>query len=139
MDSADAPGLMAGGDAAKRPVFLFEGPADLSETAIPTGQLTLSGPSEKRDPAHWPVRGDLAHIRLAGLCHVPHYAVPMPHRVTMATVLRGAGRADAEALAELGAGESFDVLDIAGAWCWGEAPASGLVGYVAHAALAVLP
>ena len=44
--------------------------------------FALSHVSEAYDPLHRPVRGDLAHIRCAGLIFVPHYAVPMPHRVT---------------------------------------------------------
>jgi hypothetical protein len=37
-------------------------------------------PCGKPDPASVPVRGDVAHIRLAGKVFVPHYVVPMPHR-----------------------------------------------------------
>ena len=59
-------GLIAGPTGANRPVFVFKGHADLTASAIPTGQLSLSGPSVKLDAAHWPVRGDLAHVRLAG-------------------------------------------------------------------------
>jgi len=47
--------------------------------------LAMTGPSVTADPGCLPVRGDLAHIKLAGLCFVPHYAVPMPHRLTAAT------------------------------------------------------
>jgi hypothetical protein len=130
--------LMSGGDAAKRPLFVFEGRADLTEIAVPTGQLALSGPSEKLDAAHWPVRGDLAHIRLAGRCFVPHYAVPMPHVVKApGAALRRLDRAEAEVLSELHAGAGFDVLDMNGGWCWGQvaddiAVGGGYVGYVPH-------
>lgn len=123
--------LIEGPSEANRPLFRFEGPADLTATTPPTGQLSLSGPSEKLDAAHWPVRGDLAHIRLAGRCFVPHYAVPMPHAVKPdGAVLRVAGRADAEARAELTGGTLFNVLDIAGGWAWGQVGADGFVGYL---------
>ena len=110
---------------------------DLTNTA-PTEQLTLSTPSEKLDAAHWPVRGDLAHIRLAGRCFVPHYAVPMPHGVTAAAVLRRAGKADAEVLCEIAVGQTFNVLDMAGSWAWGQAGEDGFVGYLPLDVLAAL-
>ena len=91
----------------------------------------LSGPSVKLDAAHWPVRGDLAHIRLAGTCFVPHYAVPMPHDVVAAgSSLRSAGRADGAVMDQLAGGTVFNVLDMAGGWAWGQVGEDGLVGYV---------
>lgn len=99
--------------------------------AIPTGQLSLAGPSEKLDSAHWPVRGDLAHIRLAGRCFVPHYAVPMPHAVAASgATLRALGRDDGEAMDALASGTVFNVLDMAGGWAWGQVGDDGLVGYL---------
>lgn len=123
-------------DAVKRPLFCFEGAVDLSEPVapraiVPGRQLTLCGPSEALDAAHWPVRGDLAHIRLAGRCFVPHYAAPMPHVVIApGAALRRIDHADADVLGELAAGDGFDVLDISGGWCWGQVADDGLVGYV---------
>jgi hypothetical protein len=131
------------GDAANRPRLRFEGPADLSAPilttiVVPGQQLTLSGPSENLDAAHWPVRGDLAHIRLAGRCFVPHYAVPMPHVVKApGATLRQQGDAQAEVLAQLLAGDGFDVLDMSGGWCWGQVADDGFVGYVQHHLLAL--
>ena len=130
--------LKSKGDAANRPLVRFEGPADLSEpiatdSIIAGRQLTLSGPAEQLDAAHWPVRGDLAHIRLAGRCFVPHYAVPMPHVVKApGATLRKLGQAQADVLAELRGGAGFDVLDMSGGWCWGQVAEDGYVGYVAH-------
>ncbi|MBO9724443.1 MAG: SH3 domain-containing protein [Novosphingobium sp.] len=89
----------------------------------------MTGPSVTADPGCLPVRGDLAHIKLAGLYFVPHYAVPMPHKVLPGAVLRAMSRADAEAIRELPAGETFNVLDIAGAWAWGQLGEDGQVGY----------
>jgi len=143
--------LRPDGVAANRPAFCFEGPPELPEdlpndcipATIPvgqlrlSGQLTLAGPAEKLDAAHWPVRGDLAHIRLAGRCFVPHYAVPMPHVVKApGAALRKQGQAQADVLEHLHAGEVFDVLDMSGGWCWGQVGQNGFVGYIPHDLLA---
>ncbi len=136
--------LNPAGDAAKRPRLRCQGPAELSEPilttiVVPGQQLTLSGPSEQLDAAHWPVRGDLAHIRLAGRCFVPHYAVPMPHVVKApGAALRKQGQAQAEVLEELRAGDGFDVLDMSGGWCWGQVADDGFVGYVPHELLTLV-
>jgi hypothetical protein len=137
-DSISVHSLMPGHDGANRPLICFRGPADLSDviptkTAIAGRQLTLAGPSEKLDAAHWPVRGDLAHIRLADRCFVPHYAVPMPHIVQApGAALRKLGQAQADVLQKLDAGAGFDVLDMSGGWCWGQAVNDGFVGYIRH-------
>jgi hypothetical protein len=95
-------------------------------------ELSLAGPSPRAEGAVLPVRGDLAHIRLAGIHFVPHYAVPMPHRAKVGGAsLRKAGNDESEVLAELEPGARFDVLDMAGSWAWGEAGEGGPVGYVA--------
>ena len=89
------------------------------------------------DPARTPVRGDLAHIALAGRYFVPHYAVPATNRVIAGgAALLASSRSDAEVLSALAAGSRFDVLDVAGDTAWGQCVASsggdnGLVGYVA--------
>ncbi len=117
--------------AANRPLFQFRGPDALTAAAIPTGQLSLSGPSEKLDAAHWPVRGDLAHIRLAGRCFVPYYAVPMEHHVAApGASLRIADNTAAEVRDELAGGTLFNVLDISGGWAWGQVGEDGFVGYL---------
>lgn len=100
------------------------------------GQLSLSGPSVEVEKGHLPVRGDLAHIRLAGRFFVPHYAVPMPHRVTANAVrLHKAANAEAEAVETVAKGATFNVLDIAGGWAWGQVGEDGFVGYVPMNAL----
>ena len=138
--------LMKALDAASRPLFCSEGPAELPEiakppeNATPNDQFTLSAPSEKLDAAHWPVRGDLAHIRLAGRCFVPHYAVPMPHVVKApGAALRKLAQAQADVLEELQAGDGFDVLDMSGGWCWGQVVNDGYVGYIPHSLLMAVP
>ncbi len=99
-------------------------------SAVPTGELALTGPSGKFDDARTPVRGDLAHIRLAGQVFVPHYAVPVPYTLAQPATLLSAPREDAPAREDLPAGMSFNVLDIAGRWAWGQAGEDGGVGYL---------
>ena len=128
--------LPYGTSGANRPLFQFKGNPDLPASAIPTEQLRLSGPSEKLDAPHWPVRGDLAHVRLAGKVFVPHYAVPMERRVIGAgAALMTSTKADAELREDLPGGTLFNVLDIAGGWAWGQVGEHGFVGYVAMSEL----
>lgn len=103
----------------------------MTDVTIPSGQLPLSGPSEKLDAAYWPVRGDLAHIRLAGRCFVPHYAVPMARTVQEGAPLRATPRRDADILVTIVGESVFNVLDMTGDWAWGQLGEDGLVGYVA--------
>ena len=112
-------------------------PADLP-TTLTERDFALARPSEAFDPLHRPVRGDLAHIRCAGRIFVPHYAVPMPHRVTTAARLVRTGRGEDDVLATLAAQTLFNVLDIAGGLAWGQVGEDGLVGYVPITALAAL-
>jgi hypothetical protein len=97
---------------------------------LPEGSYTLTGPGARAEAGHLPVRGDLAHIKLAGRYFVPHYAVPMPHEVLSETALRRSAKPDADQLCALPLGATFDVLDIAGAWVWGQLGDDGPVGYV---------
>lgn len=93
--------------------------------------LAMTGPSVRADPGCLPVRGDLAHIKLAGLYFVPHYAAPMPRIVRGNAVLRANGRDDAPSIQDLPANAVFNVLDISGQWAWGQLEEDGPVGYVA--------
>lgn len=102
------------------------------DTNLDGRNFAMTGPMKIADPAHTPLRGDLAHVRLAGRYFVPHYAVPAPHKVVAGGAqLLSSGRADAEVLASLAAGSHFDVLDVAGGKAWGQAgDENGPVGYV---------
>jgi hypothetical protein len=95
------------------------------------GPYALAGPVSKPDPQRVPLRGDLAHIALAGKHFVPHYAVPQPRSVMPggAPLLAGTGAGAAE-LCTLMEGDSFEVLDVAGSWAWGCLGLDGPVGYV---------
>jgi len=128
--------LIVGSTGAKRPLFSFSGQNELTENGLPTGQLTLSGPSVKLDAPHWPVRGDLAHVRLAGRVFVPHYAVPMERAVVpCGAKLFALGNKDSEVREVLGGGTVFNVLDISGGFAWGQVGDDGFVGYLPLAAL----
>jgi hypothetical protein len=129
-------------EASKRPVFDLEGHRGLSSDDAytrrdaPKGQLTLSGPAPNTANGTVPLRGDLAHVRLAGRWFVPHYAVPMPHHAgTLGAVMRASPAADGEEVCLLEPGAGFDVLDIAGGWCWGETREDGPVGYIEQVSL----
>lgn len=95
------------------------------------GPFSLSGPVSKPDPAHVPLRGDLAHIALAGEYFVPHYVVPLQRMVgDSGAQLRAGPTEETEILRDLSPGGRFDLLDTAGDWAWGCLPDVGLVGYV---------
>ena len=81
------------------------------------------------------MRRDLADVRLADRVFAPHYAAPIARKLSADTPLRLARAADSEVIAHLKAGEIFEMLELAGNLAWGVAAASGLVGYVAAAAL----
>ena len=95
------------------------------------GPFALAGPAVRPDPTRVPLRGDLAHIGLAGKHFVPHYAVPQPRTVMPggAPLLAGT-EPGVEELCTLMEGDSFEVLDITGAWAWGCLSLDGPVGYV---------
>ena len=132
-------------DASKRPAFAFAGKPDVTDLVDSTLDVaslktsySLGGPAPKFDGnAHTrAVRGDVAHIRYAGQVFVSHYAVPMPRTVGAGgATLRTAGRTEAEEIGTLAAGETFNLLDSAGGWGWGQQGEDGLVGYLPLTAL----
>lgn len=97
----------------------------------PFGSFALSGPVERPDPLRTPLRGDVAHIALAGRYFVPHYAIPLQRMAgDMGATLRAGPSEDAEILDGLAPGERFDMLDSAGNWAWGCLSLEGPVGYI---------
>ena len=91
----------------------------------------LTGPQPRAEPGRTPLRGDLAHIALAGKFFVPHYAVPQP-RIVMpggAPLMSGTGES-AQELCSLMEGDSFEVLEVSGGWAWGCLGLGGPVGYI---------
>lgn len=110
----------------------------MSEPSDPTswhklaqGPFALAGPVARADPRRVPLRGDLAHIALAGTHFVPHYAVPQPRGVMPGgAAIYAETNEGAEELCTLMEGDSFEVLDVAGGWAWGCLSLEGPVGYV---------
>lgn len=95
------------------------------------GPFTLSGPVIRPDENSCPVRGDLAHIGMAGKHFVPHYAVPQPRAVMPGGApLLTSRQADAEEVCVLMEGDSFEVLDVVGHFAWGCLSLEGPVGFI---------
>ena len=103
----------------------------MTSKASGKGPYVLAGRAERPDPRRVPLRGDLAHIALAGRYFVPHYAVPQPRSVMPggAPLLTATGEG-AEELCTLMEGDSFEVLDVSGSFAWGCLGLDGPVGYV---------
>jgi hypothetical protein len=110
------------------------------ETTAPQGPFALTGPVPRPEPRTTPLRGDLAHIGLAGRYFVPHYAVPQPRGVMPggAPLFTGPGEG-AEQLCTLLEGDSFEVLEVTGGWAWGCLSLNGPVGYVRIDRLEAMP
>ncbi|HYD25827.1 MAG TPA: SH3 domain-containing protein [Croceibacterium sp.] len=104
------------------------------------GLYALTGPQPRPEPGRTPLRGDLAHIALAGRYFVPHYAVPQPRTVMPggARLMAGTGEG-ADELCTLIEGESFEVLEVSGGWAWGCLSLEGPVGYIRVDRLEQLP
>lgn len=91
---------------------------------------TLSGPVVRPSTAI-PLRGDLAHVALAGKYFVPHYAVPQPRTVLPGgAALVTAPSMDGQEVCTLMEGDSFEVLDLVGGYAWGCLSLEGPSGYV---------
>ena len=88
------------------------------------------------DPRTHAVRPDLADVRLADRVFAPHYAQAIERRLAGPATLRAARERESEVLADLAAGDRFELLDLMGDSAWGVAPAQGLVGYLPAACLA---
>jgi hypothetical protein len=121
-----------------------DGPADGESGAEPQAQshacYALTGPSQRNAAAALPLRGDLAHIALAGRYFVPHYAVPQP-RVVMpgGAPLYAAAEYGAKELCTMMEGDSFEVLEVSNGWAWGCLSLDGPAGYVRIDRLEPLP
>ena len=103
-------------------------PADYD---IPQGILGLTGPVSKVAPGTLPLRGDLAHICLAGKFLAAHYVVPQCRETGAdGAEMRLNPREDADVVTTLDAGDTVELLDIAGAWAWVCCGPDGPSGYI---------
>ncbi len=50
--------------------------SDVTTYEVPDGPLNLAGPVARPAPGTLPLRGDLAHIALAGRHLAAHYVIP---------------------------------------------------------------
>ncbi|MFN3989810.1 MAG: hypothetical protein ACK4IS_06090 [Erythrobacter sp.] len=104
---------------------------------VPGGVLGLAGPVAKPAPGTLPLRGDLAHIALAGTHLAAHYVIPHQRLIGESGAnLHLAPRADADAHHHLAAGTAVELLDIAGEWAWVCLGPEGPSGYCLTAQLA---
>jgi len=108
-----------------------------SSYALPAGRLGLEGPVEKPAPGTLPLRGDLAHIALAGKHLAAHYVIPEMRQVNgTGAPLRLLPRDDSEAPETLAAQTAIEVLDVAGEWVWATIGPEGPSGYLKLSELA---
>ncbi len=98
---------------------------------VPEGVLGLMGPVEKPAPGTLPLRGDLAHIALAGVHLAAHYVIPEIRIIAAngADVMENT-RDDSPVVTHFGAGTQIEVLDVAGQWIWGCLGPDGPSGYM---------
>ncbi|AKM06499.1 hypothetical protein [Pelagerythrobacter marensis] len=98
---------------------------------LPEGPIGLKGPVARPAPGTLPLRGDLAHIALAGRYLAAHYVVPQSRTIgTQGAALHLAPGEDSPALAQLEAGTDVEALDYAGDWCWASCGPEGPSGYL---------
>jgi hypothetical protein len=97
----------------------------------PPQRFTLAGPVARPDPLSVPLRGDLAHIGLAGRYFVPHYLAPLLKLVgARGAKLRAGPNEEAEIIRDLPPRQRFELLDAERGWAWGCLGLEGPVGYV---------
>jgi len=104
---------------------------------VPSGGLGLKGPVEKPAPGTLPLRGDLAHIALAGVHLAAHYVIPFERVIGADGVdVMENTRDDSPIVTRFEPGTRIEVLDIAGDWVWGCLGPEGPSGYMKARALA---
>lgn len=108
-----------------------------TEYAVPQGVLGLQGPVERPVPGSLPLRGDLAHIALAGTHLAAHYVIPQVRVVGEGGAgLRLNPRDDNDVFAQLAPASRFELLDVAGEWVWGCPGPHGPAGWCRASELA---
>jgi hypothetical protein len=97
---------------------------------VPDGVLGLLGPVERPAPGTLPLRGDLAHVALAGIHLAAHYVIPEVREAGAAGAnLRLAPEDDADIVRKLAEGTRLEMLDVAGDWVWACLGPEGPTGY----------
>ncbi|MEM7703557.1 MAG: hypothetical protein AAF251_16585 [Pseudomonadota bacterium] len=111
--------------------------SDASGYTVPGGNIGLKGPVKKPAPGTLPLRGDLAHIALAGTHLAAHYVIPQIGIVGAngADVMENT-RDDSPIITHFEPGTSIEVLDVAGEWIWGCLGPEGPSGYMKASDLA---
>ncbi len=110
--------------------------SDASPYCVPAGDLGLKGPVEKPAPGTLPLRGDLAHIALAGTHLAAHYVIPGSALVrSEETAMHSLARDDSEVTLILDRGAALEVLDAGEEWTWCCLGPAGPSGYVLTRAL----
>ena len=105
--------------------------SDASKYTVPGGVIGLKGPVEKPAPGTVPLRGDLAHMALAGTHLAAHYVIPYSRVVGADGVdVMETTRDDSAIVTHFEAGTPIEVLDIAGDWIWGCLGPDGPSGYM---------
>jgi hypothetical protein len=108
----------------------------MKQYPLPEGPIGLTGPVATPQPGTLPLRGDLAHMALAGQHLAAHYVIPAPRTVSSAGahLLLQADQAS-EVVRKLPAHTEIEALDYAGDWCWAALGPDGPSGYVLISAL----
>ncbi|XUU59371.1 SH3 domain-containing protein [Erythrobacter sp. HA6-11] len=102
-----------------------------ADYTVPDGPLCLSGPLSRPEPGALPLRGDLAHIALAGTHLAAHYVVPSVAEIGLADApMYLQQRDDSEVMQTLASGTQVEILDMAGDWVWCCLGPQGPAGYV---------
>ena len=108
-----------------------------AQYSLPDGIVGLKGPVDRPAPGTLPLRGDLAHVALAGRYLAAHYVVPVKRTIGGSdAVLKLAMRDDADEGSTLAANSEIELLDVAGDWAWITEGPEGPSGYVRMNALA---
>ena len=108
-----------------------------AQYSLPDGIVGLKGPVDRPAPGTLPLRGDLAHIALAGRYLAAHYVVPVKRAIGASdAVLKLAMRDAADDGSTLAANSDVELLDVAGDWAWITKGPEGPSGYVRMSALA---
>lgn len=99
--------------------------------SVPGGDIGLKGPVKRPEPGTLPLRGDLAHMALAGTHLAAHYVIPHIRTVGPDGVdVMANTRDDSPVVTRFDPGTRIEVLDVAGEWVWGCLGPEGPSGYM---------